>query len=333
MEIDLRGNQLSSVEHLHMLPQLQHLNLDENIISSIVDSQGGEANTSLKSLSICRNELTALKISSMFPNLEHVRADQNRLSDVSDLDNLRHLRSLSVRGQQVAYSESTASSGGSLMTHPDLQDLSLSENVLSNIDLSGGFLNLQRLELSTCGLQSLPETFGVYMPNVRTLNLNFNAIKDLRPLLNTKKIDELFVAGNRLSRLRRNLAVLAKLNTLTKIDLRENPLTVGFYPPAVERRLVPANVKSIEGADNHEAYTLPEQDREADQQYSSRLDGDTRLRRRVYEMMLATSCSRLHSLDGLLFDSKTVLVKDEIWERLLMLGVLKKSSKQGNLLE
>src|SRR6202012_5859041 len=84
---------------------------------------------------------------------------------------------------------------------------------------------------ANCGLANLPENFGLAAPNLRAVNLNFNALKDLRPLLNIKRLTSLFAAGNRLTRLRKTMAVLAKLMHLEVLDLRGNPFTLGFHEP------------------------------------------------------------------------------------------------------
>lgn len=170
---------------------------------------------------------------------------------------------------------------------------------------------------------------------MRSLNLNFNAIKDLRPLLNITELSTLLVAGNRLSRLRKSAAVLAKLANLETLDLRDNPFTVGFYAKTVEQRLVKtemnpsdadeANEKSEEVEDC--AFTLPPQAPLGDQTYFSRLDDGTKLRRRVYEMLIASSCKVVVEFDGKPFCKRDALVKDEIWERLVHLGVVRKSER------
>jgi hypothetical protein len=74
-------------------------------------------------------------------------------------------------------------------------------------------------------------------------------------------------------------------------------------------------------------FTLPPGDREVDAQYFARLDEGTRLRRRVYEMLIAEQCRQLTELDGLSFCRDSVLVRDEVWERLVLLGVVKKSRR------
>lgn len=198
-----------------------------------------------------------------------------------------------------------------------------------------GWTSLRHLNLASCGLQTLPDAFGLSVPNLRSLNLNFNAVKDLRPLLNISELSTLLVAGNRLSRLRKTAAVLAKLASLETLDLRDNPFTVGFYATAVEQRLVttetrPCDVDEVNEKsemEDDDRFTLPPLAPLVDQTYFSRLDDGTKLRRRVYEMLIASSCKILSTLDGKCFCKKDALVKDEIWERLVHLGVVRKSEK------
>jgi Leucine-rich repeat (LRR) protein len=175
------------------------------------------------------------------------------------------------------------------------------------------------------GLQELPYDFGQLTPNLRTVNLNFNSLQDLRPLLNIKRLNELLVAGNKLSRLRTNLAVLGKLPTLEKLDMRDNPLTLRFYAPTSENRLLSLRPKTHAEENDADRFVLPDGDPDVDNQYLQRLDFETRLRRRVQEIMLSTQCRNLRELDGLPFDKARVLVKDDIWDRLSYLGVIRKA--------
>lgn len=140
---------------------------------------------------------------------------------------------------------------------------------------------------------------------------------------------------------------MAALDTL---DLRDNPFSVGFHAPGGardERRVVvaaerggrrrrremreedadmdDADADADESEPDGEEFVLPAASKERDREYVARLDEDTRLRRRVYEMLLANSCRGLRALDGLVFERRDVLVKDEVWERLVCLGVVRKS--------
>lgn len=195
-------------------------------------------------------------------------------------------------------------------------------------------LNLQRLELASMGLKELPDTFGQLTPNIRSVNLNFNSLKDLRPLLNIKRLDELLLVGNKLERLRANALVLGKLGTLTRLDWRDNPLTLRFYAPPSENRVMSLRHKPAdEQAKDDERFVLPAGDEEADIIHLERLDFETRIRRRVTEMMLANLCRGLRELDGLVFDKARVLVKDEIWERMLLLGVIQRKQPEQTEIE
>jgi hypothetical protein len=71
---------------------------------------------------------------------------------------------------------------------------------------------------------------------------------------------------------------------------------------------------------------------EADAAHRSRLDPDTRLRRRVHEMLLLGSRSSLRRLDGLPVGEARcaeVMRRDKVWERLVALGVLRRSEGEG----
>jgi Leucine-rich repeat (LRR) protein len=212
---------------------------------------------------------------------------------------------------------------GNLVRNPEVRNLYISLNSTRGLEVSQHLLNLQRLELASMGLKELPSDFGQLTPNIRSINLNFNSLRDLRPLLNIKRLSELLLAGNKLERLRANAMVLGKLGTLSKLDWRDNPLSLRFYALASENRIMSLRQKpSDEQATDH--FVLPDGDADADQQYLSRLDYETRIRRRVTEMMLANFCKNLRELDGLPFDKARVLVKDDVWERLLYLGVIQR---------
>ena len=140
------------------------------------------------------------------------------------------------------------------------------------------------------------------------------------------------------------MAVLARLGELESVDLRENPFTIGFYPRAVEGTLVSTGMSrdvvaqdGIEkaevggGEEERMRFTLPPVDAEKDGEYLKRLDEGTRIRRRVYEMLVASECRGVRELDGLAFDREGTLVRDEVWERLVLLGVVRRSGKGGEV--
>lgn len=241
----------------------------------------------------------------------------------------------------------------------NIHTLYLSSNVLSTFTLPAPFLDLHNLSLAATGLKTLLPDFGHKLPNLRILNLNYNALRDIRPLRGILKLQKLFIAGNRISRLRQTAAVLEELGEeIDEVDLRRNPLTVGFYSPQIESRhsstSVPAGerlrlVKVQQKVDssghdddqlhkntidsfieNDEGDLLPPIDNEADTLARQRLDQDTILRRRVYEILVMNACPlSLQILDGMILARESVGLKDQVWERLLELGILDVDTQQS----
>ncbi len=185
-------------------------------------------------------------------------------------------------------------------------------------------------------------------PNLRSLNLNYNALKDLRPLLGMLRLQKVYLAGNRISRLRRTAAVFERIGKeLVEADLRSNPLTVGFYTPQPHSRnsstsdqqlaLHPSSYSSASPSDDDDhtpdpapQHLLPPLSKAADTASRERLDEDTKLRRRVYEMLVVCGCKRLKVLDGLEVDRGGVVRKDGVWERLREVGVLRVRGQERN---
>lgn len=111
--------------------------------------------------------------------------------------------------------------------------------------------------------------------------------------------------------------MFSKLGSLEHLDLRDNPLTVGFYSPI--------STKSVTAQSLPEArYHLPGASREEDASWVKVLDEVTGLKRRTIELLLAEHCVRLAQLDGLDMRRETLTVKDEVWEKLTLQRVLVK---------
>jgi hypothetical protein len=176
--------------------------------------------------------------------------------------------------------------------------------------------NLRELEIAACGISNLPERFGLFFPNCRYLNANFNAIKEVAPLRKMVHLNTLLLARNRIQKLRRTCLVMSRLPTLKQIDLRENPLTVGFYSPAT------GEVVKLESCEAR--YHLPVGSDAEDATWMKVLDEVTALKRRTIELLLAEHCKGLVQLDGLLLRRERLTSQDETWNRLTSKGVLMK---------
>jgi Leucine-rich repeat (LRR) protein len=315
-DLDLHSNKLSMVQNLQELRSLSTLNLEENKLSHFSLSDP-EMLWSLKYLKLSGNNLESVDVS-RYPNLRLLYLDRNRLGLVAGLLKTKHLDSLSLREQQTGARIDLAF----LAEAFEVRKLFLSGNLLETFNPQVDFLNLQYLELANCGLQSLPPGLGQMISNTRVLNLNLNALRDISPLAGIIRLKKLHLAGNRLTRLRSTTCILAYFPNLTLADLRGNPLTLGFYPPLVEMRMILGDGSEDGHSDAPDPFTLGSADRGKDDKYAERLDMDTRMLRRVYEMLMLGGCLRIKVLDGLGIDRSVIQLEDEVWEALLTAGVL-----------
>jgi len=317
-DLDMKNNNITDVRNLYCLRSLSALDLEDNRLS---DFSTSEAMGGLRYLKLSGNNLENIDVS-MFPNLRLLYLDRNRLNIVSGLLKTKYLDSLSLREQQ----DGTVIDKSFLSDACEVRKLFLSGNFLGTFEPLVDFLNLQYLELANCGIETLPDDFGHVVPNTRVLNLNFNALRDIKPLVGIARLKKLHLAGNRLARLRSTACVLAQFPTMSLADLRGNPLTLGFYPAVTESRMVSRQEMEEEEVQAQDSFTLASADRGKDDKYVACLDMETRMLRRVYEVMILSNCRRIKTLDGLEIHKSLLQSKDKVWEALVQAGVFEPRS-------
>ncbi|SPO03539.1 uncharacterized protein DNG_06222 [Cephalotrichum gorgonifer] len=306
-ELDLAGNKIKSLENVEQLSSLSTLKLQRNQLETFASAGKFE---SLRYLDISDNSLHALDLTNM-PKLRLLHADRNNLSTIAGLTHARHIDSLSLREQRGDEPLNVASL---LATAYEVRKLFLSGNYINTFAPKIDLLNLQLLELASCGLRELPPSMGQLTPNLRSLNICFNAISDLEPLRFVPRLKRLLAAGNRLADGTRVMGVAAGFPHLREVDLRDNPLTLGFYPPS--QVLVAPDAERVEG------FGLPAGDAERDRKFRGRLDEATKLRRRLYEIVFVCGCEKMRVLDGLGVKRGEVMKRDEAFEMLVGDGLI-----------
>ncbi|ETS79429.1 hypothetical protein PFICI_09282 [Pestalotiopsis fici W106-1] len=313
-ELDLQGNHIRAVANIEQLSCLSTLNLEDNYLTSFATTT--DDMPSLRYLQLSGNAITELSLAS-FPSLRLLHADRNQLTTLKGFSRTRRLDSLSLREQRGEEPLNISF----LTAAYEVRKLFLSGNLLATFDPKVDFLNLQYLELANCGLQSLGANFGQLMPNLRTLNLNFNALEDLSALRFIPRLKKLLVAGNRLSDTIALANLLPEFPHLAKLDLRDNIATLGFYPPI-------QSLVSVEQESDLDPFVLPDANKERDDSFSKRLDLGTKQKRRFYEIAVTQRCGRLKTLDGLSVDRQRIRQKDHVWQALLDCGVISHVSKK-----
>lgn len=312
--LDLSHNQLEDIKNLQFLPVLEDLDVSHNALQTF-ESFSEDDRIPLQKLQIAHNKLEVIGLKHM-PELQHLNLDGNLIEVIQGLSTAYHLEFLSVREQKKQSNIVEL-----ILTTPnECRHVRLSSNSVIN----GTFRlpampqnDLRELEIAACGLSELPERFGLYFPNCRVLNANFNAIKEVAPLRKMVHLRTLLLAKNRIQRLRRTCLVMSRLPSLTQIDLRDNPLTVGFYSPASPPT---ANMKCLREA----RYHLPKGSETEDAAWVNVLDEITSLKRRTIELLLAEHCKELVQLDGLDLRRKQLKSQDQTWDKLTSKGVLMK---------
>ncbi|EDX00008.2 uncharacterized protein Dyak_GE23228 [Drosophila yakuba] len=125
----------------------------------------------------------------------------------------------SVRLRVISY---TVSLSRLSLFLPRLQTLDLSGSVLSSLrDLGYGLLQLTRLDISNCGLNSFDGTSG--LPAIRVLIADGNMIQRVDPLAELVHLRVLKARNNRISELGL-LSFLGMCPQLQEVELQGNPV-------------------------------------------------------------------------------------------------------------
>ncbi|ETN44965.1 uncharacterized protein HMPREF1541_09840 [Cyphellophora europaea CBS 101466] len=295
-QLDLSNNQLQAVTNLQRLAKLRELHVSHNHLREIMPA-GRRGPKLLEELAADHNEMQSFNFK-QFPGLKAALLDNNKITRVHGFGKTRYLEELSICNQ-----DATSDLINRIMSTPnDCFKLILSGNAVASGCLDMPVLpqhSLRQLQLVGCGIKQLGAGFGQLFPNLRGLNLNHNHISDLSDLQGMFKLTCLSVQRNRIKKMRRTCLLLARFPAISELDIRDNPLTMAFHPPAGP------------GA-------------KSDAKWLRTLDENTRMRRRLTELLLAEHCKNLQSLDDIAFDRKKVLEKEEVWRKCEEVGVLQK---------
>ncbi|KAJ5690731.1 hypothetical protein N7462_005123 [Penicillium macrosclerotiorum] len=347
-DLDLSHNCLSSVRNVDWLPSLATLDLSANQIPQF-ESSGSLI--SLRALKLSGNCLETLDLKH-FSSVNLLYLDQNYLSTITGLEHCHNMEVLSVREQSPATENDPNFALDIDLGHvKDIRKVFLSSNKLSRncLSPSASLLRLQLLDIAACTLNALPNEFAARFPNLKVLNMNFNSVKELEPLVGMNCLARLTVAGNRLARMRRVCQILSRLGRNGSIPDRkklkdqenavvqqeEKDLSDALADLDRDERVTQTvtwddSAKGDREIEVNDPFTLPPADPRADERYLNHLDRATRLRRRVLELLLyAGTSGSLHMLDGLELQPSLGENSPDMghaWAKLEELGVLRRKA-------
>lgn len=239
-ELSLNHNQLIQLEGIENIPKLRTLNVDSNKLV-LVNCNGSHEH--LRTLSLNNNSLAFIDISA-YRHLKVLRTDGNLSIQIRGINKIRDLEVLSIRGQLTTNNQGNKYwqdqvNDGFINTFDmtdwtpmcDIRVLRFSGNTISpSFPMKEPFMNLHVLDLSGVSLSYLPMSLGEFCVNLRELDLSFNEISDVEPLISIPKLERLYLFHNKLDNMGQIVEVLLSMSYLIILDLRDNPLTHDLYP-------------------------------------------------------------------------------------------------------
>jgi len=93
-------------------------------------------------------------------------------------------------------------------------------NSLAEWFLTEPCYNLVYLEVVRCEIRELPANLAVLIPNVRTLNLNFNFISNVQPLQGLARLRKLSLVGSHVQGTKSLIKCVRKMTELELVDFR-----------------------------------------------------------------------------------------------------------------
>ncbi|EGG09029.1 uncharacterized protein MELLADRAFT_77162 [Melampsora larici-populina 98AG31] len=299
--LNLSRNQIREISGLEGLHSMYSLNLDHNDLYTLSAPQ--QSMLGLRVLRISDNHIESVDISA-FTNLRTIYVDHNDLIEIKGAERLRKLENLSARDQH----------GGELSLpmkqFRDVKRLYLGGNPIPSAFPSQRFYNLVYLELAMCQCKTLPSDLAKVMPNVRSVNLNYNFLTDLDALVGLTRLQKLTVVGSRLKEFgRRLIKVLESLPELELLDLRTNPFCSSFYAPLLAELGTNKSphlnqYEIIASSANSSTPCMPksQQWNSMDERFRKALPNEYYLKRTTYRALVIGTNLKLKVLDGLYID-------------------------------
>ena len=238
---------MTNISNLNLAPNVTHLDLYDNKLTSILDITSLPA---LRFLDVSFNLIPSTSmppISPLFPHLTHLYLIANHLSTFpsslpstlvllevasnhisalpSPLPNLSSLTSLYLACNPLRQIPANLSS------FSNLQILSLQSAGISKIENLQGLDKVKELYLSENRIEKMENLEGV--PNVRVLDLSSNRIEEVEGLGNN--LEELWMSSNKISDWKQ-VDKFAGLSKLESVYLGGNPVSKDVqYRPKVMR--------------------------------------------------------------------------------------------------
>ncbi len=202
-------NNISEIEGLESLTNLQELTLSENKITEI---KGLEALTNLIILTLSENKISEIKGLESLTKLQEISLNMNKISEIKGLEALKNLQKLNLEWNQI-----TEIKG--LESLIKLQEISLDENQITEIKGLESLIKLRDLSLDE---NQITEIKGLEsLIKLRDLYLDENQITEIKGLESLINLQDLYLDGNQITEIKG----LEPLTNLIMLFLSENKIS------------------------------------------------------------------------------------------------------------
>ncbi|EMG49094.1 Component of the spindle pole body outer plaque, putative, partial [Candida maltosa Xu316] len=296
--LDLSENNIQEILGLQNLPKLKVLDLDNN---GLIKFEG--RSKSLVKLSIRFNNVRKLNVSKV-PQLRALKFDGNQIEKIEGLEVLGKLEEISCKSQ---FRSSIVDQ--ILQTTKDVRKLDLSGNRhFTNTTSIFPFVN--SLTLSATNLSEIPTNFAVQFPNVQSLNLSFNKLKDINGLKELKNLRKVYMVDNKLQSFKQlTKGLTGSKSTLRVLDVRLNPCTENIYPYLFSPEELETSALNIENGDDIQSFLIRYEELDKSELWTtrdeiflehlkSRKDVELLGSRDIFECAMVTYFFNLSRLDG-----------------------------------
>ncbi|KAI7901637.1 uncharacterized protein BX663DRAFT_437035 [Cokeromyces recurvatus] len=208
--LDVSFNRIDILSSIENLTNLRELNADHNDIKYVHLNQPLER---LCKLRLSFNRLKSFDMSP-FPDIRILYLDDNQIERIIGATFISRLDSFSLRDQGRQKVEFN------IQYLRGARKLYLSGSPFERLCQMYDFYSLEYLEICAANIEELPSDFSKFMPNLSTLYLSANRLKDIRPLRKLKYLRRLVLIENCLTSINEVIQVVHHLKQLHYLDLR-----------------------------------------------------------------------------------------------------------------
>ena len=208
--INIQRSPVVDITPLSSLTQLEYITMQDN---NIVNVPSFSQLSNLRNLVIAQNRISDVGPFAELKNLTNLVSLDirlNRISDITPLAELTHLKYLDIFGNSI-------SDLSTLSALVNLEGLQISDNSISDISPLSDLRNLINLTALRNDISDISPLSNLI--KLRGVNLGDNKISDVSPLLELVNLESVVLANNPISRNRKPLLELLRINPNIRIFL------------------------------------------------------------------------------------------------------------------